>query len=221
MEFTIQDLPTWNTIHDDIEIELKNPNIYGQNFYSLFIKYINKLENKINNKKKFIYLFLSASINSRDKLTNYYNKFIVFLRNSNINNQINNISYKMLFTNTCQILHYKINKNIYNLYNFVDNNLINDFNIELLNCLLLIYYLYDDEHNYCRIDINSPCEYSKIVSCNFFKLFTFNYNIELPINKELNELKIQINELKLQLSKIENKLIILNKNQNEEYIEVD
>ena len=69
-----------------------------------------------------------------------------------------------------------------------------------------------------------------IVSEEFCKLFIFKYNLELPINFELNEMKIQIKEL--QLLKISNqpqsdhdvharKLIILNEDKNDEYKEVD
>ena len=188
---TILDLPTIE------EIVKYNINEYGK--YNLqydglghchIIDYIRKLVNNINNKQNFINLFLIESINRLNQNINYYNILIKFLSNNIITSNISNIPNKMLFTNTCTILHYKINNNLYNLYNFVDNNLINEFNTILLNCLLPIYYIIPNSH---YIHLDAVFYETKII-----KLYLFKYNPDLPINIDLNELKILNNELKIQ-----------------------
>jgi hypothetical protein len=243
---TIRDLPTWKDIKKEALLQAQSaykcngfgyPSVTTPEFA---FRIITNLGDKIINKQEFIHLLLSLSINIKHKKLNYYNIFIKYLSLILIDS-ICSISNKILFTNTCQILHYKINNNLYNLYNFVSMNLVNDFNIQLVKCLLIIYYLYYDflldsnsnEITPYEANENERYQYLGGASNEFLKLFLFKYDIELPINLELselkmqnNELKLQINELKLELSKISNKLInqlprLVNKDQYDEYIEVD
>ena len=106
--------------------------------------------NEINNKKDVIKLLLDKSVNRFNQNINYYNIIInnlqhrEELRTSYVRNKI---CSKILFTNTCTILYYKINNNIYNLYKFVENNLIDKFNTILLSCLLKLYYVLDITNN--------------------------------------------------------------------------
>ena len=207
---------------------------------------ITNLGDKIINKEEFIHSFLNLSIDIKHKKLNYYNIFIKFLSYRHLENSISNISHKILFTNTCQILHYKINNNLHNLYNFISIDLVNDFNIQLVKCLLIIYYLYYDflldsnsnEITQYEVNKNERYQYLGVALNEFLKLFLFNYDPELLIKLELSKLKIQnnellvchaanelqIKELKLELFKISNKLIWdidVKKDQDNEYIEVD
>lgn len=217
MEFNISNLPTLKDIMEIVN-QMEPTHQYVSIFHSISVfKYIITIVTKISNKREFIHSFLNIK-NVQNK--SYYDIFINYL-SYDFNPSLTGISKTMLFTNTCQIFHYKIDNNIYNLYDFVENILIDDFNTKLLRCLLLIYYLYDDFIHGPNIHINDSNNYSGSVSNEFSKLFLFKFNSELPINSELNELKIQINELKLELYELSNKLIIQNKDQDEEYIEVD
>jgi len=158
MEFklinTISDLPTF----DEIEKRVYNEYKYGFDIYekrgvnvdtfrnkqrSIFINTI--MINEINNKKDLIKLLLDKSVNRFNQNINYYNIIINNLQDIENNpiyvGLLNKISKEILFTNTCTILYYKINNNIYNLYKFVENNLIDKFNTILLSCLLTLYYI--------------------------------------------------------------------------------
>lgn len=246
MIFTIRDLPTWKDIQEEALLQAESaykctgfgyPSVTTPSFA---FRIITNLGDKIINKREFIHSLLSLSINIKHKKINYYNIFIKYLSYNYLSDSILSISNKILFTNTCKILHYKINNNLYNLHNFVSIDLVNDFNIQLVKCLLIIYYLYYDflldsnsnEITPYEANDNERYQYLGGASNEFLKIFLFKYDLELPINLELselkiqnNELKLQINELKLELSKISNKLInqqpeLLNKNQDDEYIEV-
>ena len=242
MIFIIEDLPTWKAIQE--EALLTAPVFHSGRYCKAAIPAIKfniiiNLKDKINAKSKqeFIHSFLSLSMTHRvnHQKLNYYNIFIKYLSYSHLSNQICSISEKILFTNTCQILHYKINNNLYNLYNFVSIDLVNDFNIQLVKCLLIIYYLYYDyllnphsnEINQYEVNENERYQYLGFASNEFLKLFLFPLNPELPINLELSELKIQINELhtycnesKLQINELKLELFKIKEKYNE-YIEVD
>jgi len=119
MIFTIKDLPTWKAIQE--EALLKAPVRYCEAIIpGIAFSIIINLENKINaeSKQEFIHSFVSLSITHRanHKKLNYYNIFIKYLSYNHLSERICGISDKILFTNTCQILHYKINNNLYNLY---------------------------------------------------------------------------------------------------------
>ena len=181
---TILDLPTLDNIIEQVS-EFKNYN--NDTHYYLIIDYINKILIKyIKNKQDFINLYLNESINIvcynlLIQISHYY--------------QFNEINNNILFTNTCEILYYKINNNIYNLYNFVENNLINEFNTILLTYLLTIYYFPNCKYS----DFNN--DWKKYFIDNYLiKLYLFKYNQDLPINIELNKLIIQINNLNIQIN---------------------
>jgi len=219
---SINVLPTLKDIQDDI-LKTALPGLWASEYVcdiqvESVLNYIKiQLVNKIDNKQEFIHSLL----NSLETNINYYNIVIKLLSYPDIFNiqskiqGFSNISNNILFMTFYKILCYKINNNLYNLYNFVDNNLLDNFNIELLNCLLLIYYLCNPNDNDF---LNKKCGINNwINNCSneFLKLFLFKYNTELPLKKELNELKLTIKELKLELSKTKTK------DNDDEYIEVN
>jgi len=141
---------------------------------STFIQYINNnLVHKINNKKDTIKILLDKSINALNQKINYYNVIIKSLQvidRAPYNHDFSNISINILFTNTCNILYYKINNNLYNLYKFVENEFIDDFNILLLSCLLSLYYIdNNDNKNY---DYNMNFYFDS----NLRNLYLFKYS---------------------------------------------
>jgi len=178
---TISDLPTY----DEINKLNRNENNLTL-VLNTIIGFINtKIVNKINSKKDFIKLLLDKSINRFNYNINYYNVIINNLQDIEDNPyygvSFNKISRKILFTNTCTILYYKINNNIYNLYNFVENNLIDKFNTILLSCLLSLYYLFD------KITNDSNLCYNTTFYENFKNLYLFKYTQESQ-NTELDNL---------------------------------
>ena len=144
---TISDLPTNDEISKWVSVKFKHTRGITLN-NSITVTYINtEIVNKINNKKDFIKLLLDKSVNRFNQNINYYNVIINYLQDIEDRCNLSKISNKILFTNTCIILYYKINNNIYNLYKFVENHLIDKFNTILLSCLLAIYYLHDMRNN--------------------------------------------------------------------------
>ena len=139
--------------------------------------------NEINNKKDLIKLLLDKSVNRFNQNINYYNIIINNLQDIENNpiyvGLLNKISKEILFTNTCTILYYKINNNIYNLYKFVENNLIDKFNTILLSCLLTLYYIPNI--------INNETITIFYEDINLINLYLFKYTQESQ-NNELDNL---------------------------------
>jgi hypothetical protein len=195
MEFklinTIYDLPTFDEInkwsHTEYEVKYRpRYNVYDPTLeLNNILDYINtKIVNEINNKKDVIKLLLDKSVNRFNQNINYYNIIINNLQDIEDTPQygglFNIISRKILFTNTCTILYYKINNNLYNLYNFVEDNLIDKFNTILLSCLLSLYYLHD-------ITMDNINIHHCVFQVNFKNLYLFKYTHELQ-NNELDNL---------------------------------
>lgn len=187
---TISDLPNYDEINkwSRNEFEVIHRIRYNADdpilVLNTIIGFINtKIVNKINSKKDFIKLLLDKSINRLNHNINYYNVIINNLQDieDNYGVSFNKISRKILFTNTCTILYYKINNNLYNLYNFVENNLIDKFNTILLSCLLSLYYLFD------KITNDSNLCYNTTFYENFKNLYLFKYTQESQ-NTELDNL---------------------------------
>jgi hypothetical protein len=199
MEFNLEYLPSYEEVLNQCKYIRSewSANMIDTNLTYLSIEFITtKLIYSINNKKDFINLFLNKSINCRKKNINYLNILIKFLSNHEINERVLNIINDQLkLTNTCTIFNFKLENDLYNLYNFVPTNLINEFNMKLLNSLLLIYY-YDGVYD------GLETQYFTIFE-HFLYLYLIPYNLDFPFNiNSLEFIKSESKELKLELANI-------------------